>query len=74
MHHHCASISKTVEYMKVGTHTRMLFLIRRPPVKFCSFVSVIEDSHRDVDELDEVSNEAHDRETDSNSLRDLDEL
>ena len=71
MHHHCASISKTVEYMKVGTHTRMLFLIRRPPVKFRSFVSIIEDSHRDVYELDEVSNETHDGESYSNRLADL---
>ena len=32
------------------------------------------DVHWDVDELDEVSNETHDRETDSDSLGDLDKL
>ncbi len=32
------------------------------------------DVHWDVDELDEVANEAHDRETNSNSLGDLHEL
>ena len=52
----------------------MLFLIRRPPVKILSFVSIIEDSHRDVYELDEVSNEPHDGEADRDSLADLNEF
>ena len=34
----------------------------------------IRNVHWDVNELDEVTNEAHDRKTDSNGLRDLEEL
>ena len=74
MHHHCESVRRRQGCVEIITHTRMLFLVHRYMVNECLLVSFTANSHWDVDELDEIPNETHDRKSDGNGLANLNKL
>jgi hypothetical protein len=62
MLHHC-TLATCNTSLKGRAYTKMLLLRYRQPV--FPEIRTAGDSHGDVDQLDKVANEAHDRESDS---------